>query len=249
MLGLTRSPEKSQRQVVRKDQLHHWRSLHNWVVYLKVLNRVSLFYVKKENWDGQGIGSPRCTHTHLLHAHFSAHSACTITSAHLHACAHTSMAQVSEKVCFVCVSLISVSPSLSHVSPIFAVSVRRISLAFPVRTVLAELTCRLDNCWSQSPHRYAVVVQDLATQWIQSHPCKNKNSQETKKSLRKFLEPSQKPKVIRTIHQNFANPVKNFHGISNVHALSLRNKRNCRTSFTTSKKGNISCIVAIRIGW
>ena len=40
-----------------------------------------------------------------------------------------------------CMSLISVSPSLSHVSPIFAVSVRRISLAFPVRTVLADLTC------------------------------------------------------------------------------------------------------------
>ena len=38
-------------------------------------------------------------------------------------------------------SLISVSPSLSHVSPIFAVSVRRISLAFPVRTVLAERAC------------------------------------------------------------------------------------------------------------
>ena len=29
-----------------------------------------------------------CTYTHLLHAHFSAHSACTITFAHLRAC-HT----------------------------------------------------------------------------------------------------------------------------------------------------------------
>ena len=28
-----------------------------------------------------------CTHTHLLHAHFSAHGACTDTSAHSHACA------------------------------------------------------------------------------------------------------------------------------------------------------------------
>ena len=24
-------------------------------------------------------------------------------------------------------------------------------------------------------HRYAVVVQDLATQWLQSYPCKNRN--------------------------------------------------------------------------
>ena len=63
------------------------------------------------------------------------------------------------------------------------------------------------NSGSQSPqwggdsrnnHRYAVVVQDLATQWIQSYQCKTKTSQETDTSLRRFLEPSQKPKVIYT---------------------------------------------------
>ena len=48
---------------------------------------------------------------------------------------------------------------------------------------------------SRNNHRHAVVVQDLATQWIQSYPCKNTSSQETEKRLRKFLEPSQKPKV------------------------------------------------------
>ena len=32
-----------------------------------------------------------------------------------------------------------------------------------------------DNCESRNNHRYAVVVQDLATQWIQANPCKNKN--------------------------------------------------------------------------
>ena len=47
-------------------------------------------------------------------------------------------------------------------------------------------------------HRYAVVVQDLATQWIQSHRCKTQTSQETQKSLQKFLEPTTKPKVIYT---------------------------------------------------
>ena len=51
---------------------------------------------------------------------------------------------------------------------------------------------------SQNNHRHAVVVQDVATQWIQSYPCKNKNSEETEKSLRKFPEPSQKPKVTYT---------------------------------------------------
>ena len=36
-----------------------------------------------------------------------------------------------------------------------------------------------ENCESGNNHRYAVVVQDLATQWIQAYPCKNKTSQET----------------------------------------------------------------------
>ena len=45
---------------------------------------------------------------------------------------------------------------------------------------------------------YAVVVQDLATQWIQSYPCKSKSSQETLKNPMKFLEPMRKPKVIYT---------------------------------------------------
>ena len=55
-----------------------------------------------------------------------------------------------------------------------------------------------DNCESRNNHRYAVVVQDLATQGIQAYPCKNKTSQETQRSLQKFLEPERKPKVIHT---------------------------------------------------
>ena len=42
------------------------------------------------------------------------------------------------------------------------------------------------------------MVQDLATQWIQAYPCKNKTSHETQRSLQKFLEPERKPKVIYT---------------------------------------------------
>ena len=51
---------------------------------------------------------------------------------------------------------------------------------------------------SRNNHRFAVVVHDFATEWIQSYPCKAKTSQETENSSRKFLEPSQKPKVIYT---------------------------------------------------
>ena len=53
-----------------------------------------------------------------------------------------------------------------------------------------------DHCESRNNHRYAVVVQDLATQWIQAYPCKTKTSQETQRSLQKFLEPERNPKVI-----------------------------------------------------
>ena len=55
-----------------------------------------------------------------------------------------------------------------------------------------------EGCESRNNHRYAVVVQDLATQWIQAYPCKNKTSQETQRSLQQFLEPERKPKVIYT---------------------------------------------------
>ena len=51
MLRQKETPAKSQREVVRKDQLRYWRSLYNWIVYLKILIRESPFYVNKENWD------------------------------------------------------------------------------------------------------------------------------------------------------------------------------------------------------
>ena len=53
-----------------------------------------------------------------------------------------------------------------------------------------------DDGESRNNHRYAVVVQNLATQWIRSYPCKTETSQDMERSLRKFLDPSEKPKVI-----------------------------------------------------
>ena len=44
-----------------------------------------------------------------------------------------------------------------------------------------------EGCESRNNRRYAVVVQDLATQWIQSCPCKTKKSGNTKE-LAKVLE-------------------------------------------------------------
>ena len=44
-----------------------------------------------------------------------------------------------------------------------------------------------DNCESRNNHRCAVVVQDLATQWIQAYPCKNKNFTANSKKLAKVF--------------------------------------------------------------
>ena len=71
-----------------------------------------------------------------------------------------------------------------------------------------------ESCESRNNNRYAIVVQDLATQWFQSYPCKTKTSQETQRSLQKFLEPDGNPKSFTlTIPWNLAKPVKIFPGI------------------------------------
>ena len=49
---------------------------------------------------------------------------------------------------------------------------------------------------SRNHHRYAVVVQDLATQWISISFVQNRNFSRNRKELTKFLAPTWKPKVI-----------------------------------------------------
>ena len=46
-----------------------------------------------------------------------------------------------------------------------------------------------DNCESRNNHRYAVVVQDLATQWIQAYPCKTKTSQKPREACKSSWNP------------------------------------------------------------
>ena len=71
-----------------------------------------------------------------------------------------------------------------------------------------------DNCESRNNHRYAVVVQDLATQWIQAFPCKAKTSQEPKEACKSSsnLRGNQKSSTL-TLPWNSAKLVKIFHGI------------------------------------
>ena len=63
---------------------------------------------------------------------------------------------------------------------------------------------------SRNNHRHAVVVQDLATQWIQSYTCKQKLSRDPE-------EPNEVPGADKsftlTIPLNLAKPLKIFPGI------------------------------------
>ena len=42
--------------------------------------------------------------------------------------------------------------------------------------ITADRKVLSESCESRNNHRYAIVVQDLATQWIRSYPCKTKTS-------------------------------------------------------------------------
>ena len=104
-----------------------------------------------------------------------------------------------------------------------------------------------DNCESRNNHRFAVVVQVLATQWIQAYPCKTKTSQGTQRSLQKFLEPDRNPKVIYT--DNSLEFDKASEDLSWNHCTSApyRSETNgiAERAVRRVKKRHLCCIVAI----
>ena len=100
-----------------------------------------------------------------------------------------------------------------------------------------------DNCESRNILRYAVVVQDLATQWIQSYPCKNKTSQETQRSLQKFLEPERNPKVIYT--DNSLEFGKACEDLSWNHCTSTPHRSETNGIAEGAVRRYLCCVVAI----
>ena len=71
-----------------------------------------------------------------------------------------------------------------------------------------------DNCESRNNHRYAVLVQDLATQWIQAYPCKTKLHKKPREACKSSWSPrgNQKSSTL-TIPWDSAKLVKIFPGI------------------------------------
>ena len=55
-----------------------------------------------------------------------------------------------------------------------------------------------ENCESRNNHRYAVVVQDLATQWIQAYPLQKQNFTRNPAQLAKVPGAREEAKVIYT---------------------------------------------------
>ena len=107
-----------------------------------------------------------------------------------------------------------------------------------------------ENCESRNNHRYAVVVQDLATLRIQSYPCKTETSQETQRSLQKFLEPDRKPKDIYTDNSlEFGKACEDLswnHCTSTPHGSETNG---IAESSAQSKGRHLCCIVVIRSEW
>ena len=112
------------------------------IFFLTEFSRQSFSRVSYTCSGDYSVYDGRCTYTHLLHAHFSAHCACTITFAHLHACAHARMAQGCQRGSLH-MSFLPISPSLAPVSPPI--------LAVPWRSLR-------DHSWLWRPHVLAVLT-------------------------------------------------------------------------------------------
>ena len=80
--------------------------------------------------------------------------------------------------------------------------------------ITADHKVQSDNCESRNNHRYAVVVQDLTTQWIQAYPCKKKLHKKPREACKSSWNPRGNQKsFILTIPWNSAKLVKISPGI------------------------------------
>ena len=71
----------------------------------------------------------------------------------------------------------------------------RIEILKNVDTITADHKVLDEDQESRLHHRHVVVVQDLATQWIQSYPSKTKSAKETHRSLSTILTSRRKSKI------------------------------------------------------
>ena len=94
---------------------------------------------------------------------------------------------------------------------------RRICEALPralefVNVITADHKALNEGCESRDIHWYAVMVQDLATQRIQSYPCKTKSLHETEKPCSNSCNRRKHRKLkIQTTQRNLGQHVRCYH--------------------------------------
>ena len=110
--------------------------------------------------------------------------------------------------------------------------------------VTADDTVLSEGCESRHNHRYAVVVQDLATQWIQSYPCEHKLLRKRKRACKSsWSRRGNQKSLTLTCPKNFANLVKIFPGIvPRQHRTDRKLMGLLREQCAESRKGHLrSC--------
>ena len=103
-----------------------------------------------------------------------------------------------------------------------------------------------DNCESRNNHRYAIVVQDLATQWFQSYPCEKKLHKNPREACKSSWNPRGNQKSFTlTIPWNLAKPVKISPGNIVRQLHTDRKQMGLLKSSAQSKGRHLCCIVAV----
>ena len=106
-----------------------------------------------------------------------------------------------------------------------------------------------ENCESRNNHRYAVVLQDLATQWIRHIRAKQKLHRKHKGACKSSWSRIRSLKSFTlTIPWNLAKPVKIFPGIIVRRHHTDRKQMGLLRERAESKGRHLCSIVAVRSG-
>ena len=104
-----------------------------------------------------------------------------------------------------------------------------------------------ENCESRNNHRYAVVVQDLATNGFSRIRAKQKLLRKHREACKSsWSQIGSLKSFTLTIPSNLAKPVKIFPGIIARRHHTDRKQRVCGKSSAQSKGRHLCCIIAIR---
>ena len=111
--------------------------------------------------------------------------------------------------------------------------------------ITADHKVQSDNCESRNNHRYAVVVQDLTTQWIQACPYKNKNHKKPKEACKSsWSQQGSQRSFTLTIPWNSAKLVKIIPGIiARLHHTDQRQNRIAERAVRRVKEGTSAVLL------